>query len=82
MRSKSLIMYDARSIRPVTRFRVLWHLSDSERLGVFSARQLRSLAAALDFVEANCEEGLRDEKTRATMTAVRRNLERLLERPE
>jgi len=62
--------------------RLLWHLSDSERLGVFSARQLRMLVIALDFVEANCEDGLRDEKTRTTMATVRRNLERLLERPE
>jgi hypothetical protein len=59
---------------------LLWHLSDTERLGVFSARQREVLLGALDFLQTGCKQALRRQKVKASMATVRRNLEGLIER--
>lgn len=61
---------------------LLWHLSDSERLGVFSNRQIAALIRALDFLEAEHTEVLHALGLEERLRNVRRNLERLRVRPE
>lgn len=61
---------------------LLWHLSDSERLGVFSNRQITALARALDVIEAEHPGAFGDQKAAARLQNVRSTFERLLARPE
>lgn len=61
---------------------LLWHLSDSERLGVFSNRQIAALLRALDLIEAEHDEVIRALTLEAKLQSVRRKLERLSVRPE
>jgi hypothetical protein len=61
---------------------LLWHLSDSERLGVFSNRQIAALARVLDMLETEHPGPLTDPKAAARLLSVRRTFERLLARPE
>jgi hypothetical protein len=57
----------------------LWHLSDSERLGVFTKSQIALLLTTLDFLEANYAPAIRKQrKESARLKAVRAQLERLL----
>ena len=57
--------------------RLFWHLSDSERLGVFSKAQLEMLLGALDLLEAEHAPVVRKLKEGARLKAVRERLERL-----
>jgi hypothetical protein len=61
---------------------LLWHLSDSDRLGVFSNRQVALLLRVLDALDANFGEAVRRAGLEARMLTIRGNLERLLARPE
>jgi len=61
---------------------LLWHFSDSERLGVFSNRQIRLLVEALDVVEAAHPEVAAKPEVQARSQAVRSTLARLLARAE
>lgn len=61
---------------------LLWHLSDSERLGVFSNRQIASLARALDLLQAKHPVPFAETKAAARLQNVRGTFERLLARPE
>jgi hypothetical protein len=61
---------------------LLWHLSDSQRLGVFSNRQIAALLQALDLLASEHTEVFRAHGLEAQMQTVRRNLERLQARPE
>jgi hypothetical protein len=61
---------------------LLWHLSDSERLGVFSNRQIAALARVLDVIEAEHPAVTGDPKVEPRLQAVRRTLERLAGRSE
>lgn len=57
----------------------LWHLSDSERLGVFAKPQITLLLKTLDFLEANHAAAIRRQKKEAArLKAVRAQLEKLL----
>ncbi len=57
----------------------LWHLSDSERLGVFAKPQIALLLKTLDFLEANYGPVIRRQrKESARLKAVRAQLEKLL----
>ncbi len=61
---------------------LLWHLSESERLGVFSKAQIAMLLSVLDFLEANNATDIRGQGLEARMSTVRQNLARLHARPE
>lgn len=61
---------------------LLWHLSDSERLGVFSNQQIAALAELLDVIEAQYPEVTGDPKFAARLSGVRAAIEGLLARPE
>jgi hypothetical protein len=57
----------------------LWHLSDSERLGVFSRTQIAALLKALDFLEANHADSIRKRKQEyARLRTIRARMEELL----
>jgi hypothetical protein len=61
---------------------LVWHLSDSERLGVFSNKQIGALAGLLDELESAYPEVTGDPKVEPRLQAVRRTLEKLTGRPE
>jgi hypothetical protein len=61
---------------------LLWHLSDSERLGVFSNRQIAALLRVLDLLASEFPGSIVDGKVAARLRNVRLTLERLLARPE
>jgi hypothetical protein len=61
---------------------LIWHLSDSERLGVFSNRQIRALQEVLVVIEAEHPAVTGDPKIQPRLEAVRRTLEKLAGRPE
>jgi hypothetical protein len=61
---------------------LLWHLSDSERLGVFSNRQIAALVGALDLLEAERGDVMGREDLQARLRTVRGTLETLLTRQE
>jgi len=61
---------------------LLWHLSDSERLGVFSNRQNAALLKVVDLLVREYPEAFGDPKVGVRLENVRRNLERLVSRPE
>jgi hypothetical protein len=61
---------------------LLWHLSDSERLGVFSNRQIGVLLQVLGALESAHSDVTGDEKVAPRLVAVRQTLEKLQARPE
>ena len=61
---------------------LIWHLSDSERLGVFSNRQIAALAGLLDTLESEYPEVTGGPTVEPRLEAVRRTLARLAGRPE
>jgi hypothetical protein len=61
---------------------LVWHLSDSERLGVFSNRQIAALAGLLDALESEHPEVTGSAKEAPRLQAVRGVFERLAARPE
>jgi hypothetical protein len=61
---------------------LLWHLSDSERLGVFSNSQVEALISALAGLEAAHPDVTGDPAIAGRLRTVRSTLERLASRPE
>jgi hypothetical protein len=61
---------------------LLWHLSDSERLGVFSNRQIALLVEALDLVEAEHPGAMSGRQEQSRLQSIRQTFERLLSRSE
>jgi hypothetical protein len=58
--------------------KLLWHLSDSERLAVFSPQQLNVLLRVLDFLEAEYAGSIRKQKEGQRLERVRSRLEALV----
>jgi hypothetical protein len=61
---------------------LLWHLSDSERLGVFSNKQIGVLIHGLDVLQTEQAEVMARDDVQIRLRAVRDTLERLAARPE
>jgi hypothetical protein len=61
---------------------LLWHFSDSERLGVFSNRQIGALIHGLDVLQAEHADVMARDDIQVRLRAVRDTLERLAARPE
>jgi hypothetical protein len=61
---------------------LLWHLSDSERLGVFSNQQIAALIRALDHLESEQGQAIRGQGLEGKLLTIRAKLERLRARPE
>ncbi len=61
---------------------LLWHLSDSDRLGVFSNRQVSTLILVLDMLEADYGGVVRRPDVAPRLQTVRGTLERLSARRE
>jgi hypothetical protein len=61
---------------------LLWHLSDSERLGVFSNKQIAALAYGLEVLQAEQADVMAKPDVAVRLEAVRATLQRLLARQE
>jgi hypothetical protein len=61
---------------------LLWHLSDSDRVGVFSNRQVAVLVCVLDVLQKDYGEAVHKASMENRLQTVRGNLERLLARSE